>query len=326
MSEDHKKEIEFEPWVEKYRPKKLKDVIGHEAIAKRMEAYVKSKNLPHLLLVGPPGSGKTTVALAMAHELFGDHVRESFIELNSSDERGIDIIRGKVKDFARTLPLTEIPFKVILLDEADNLTDDAQHALRRTMERYSFNTRFILSGNYSSRIIEPIQSRTAVFRFSLLKEEELREIIQRVAKGEGLHVEKAAEDAIIYLSEGDARKAVNMLQGAAALSTKISEAEIYRVSSRARPEEVRKMVQLAYEGKFSEARKQLDQLMINYGMSGEDVISQVFREVASLDVPDKKKVELVDKIGEYDFRIVEGASERIQLEALLAQIALLGKD
>lgn len=322
MSTEEK--AEFVPWVEKYRPKKLNEIIGHAAIVRRMEAFVKSRNLPHLLCAGPAGTGKTTAALALARELFGANVRESFLELNASDERGIDIVRGKIKDFARTLPLSDIPFKLILLDEADAITADAQQALRRTMERFSSNTRFIMSCNYSSHIIEPIQSRCAVFRFTPLSEEEMRKVVEMVVRGEQLHVDKAAEDAVVYVANGDARKAINCLQGAAIMGSKITEEDIFKVASRARPKEIEQMVSLAMKGSFVEARKALDELMIKYGMSGEDIIKQVFAEITRLPIPDADKVVLVDRVGEYDFRMSEGADERIQLEALLAQIMLVG--
>ncbi|NYZ75036.1 replication factor C small subunit [Candidatus Micrarchaeota archaeon] len=315
---------EFVPWVEKYRPKKLKEVIGHGPVVKRLEAYVKNRNLPHLIFSGPAGTGKTTSALALAHELYGEQFGQCFYELNASDDRGIDVVRGKIKDFARTLPFTEVPFKIIFLDEGDAMTQDAQQALRRTMERFSSNTRFIISVNYSSRLIEPIQSRCAVFRFSPLTEEEIRKVIETVSKGEGLKLDKAAEDAVVYVAEGDARKAINCLQGASSTADRISEADIFKISSRARPAEVAKMIEFAYKGRFGEARQLLDELLVKYGMSGEDIIQQMFREVTKLDVPDRKKVALVDRVGEYDFRMVEGADDRIQLEALLAQIMLLG--
>ncbi|MFH1779920.1 MAG: replication factor C small subunit [Candidatus Micrarchaeota archaeon] len=319
MSED------YYPWIEKYRPKKLGEIIGHEYITARLNNCIKKNNLPHMMFAGRAGIGKTTAALALAQELYGEHYRESFLEMNASDERKIDDVRTKVKDFARTIPISGVSFKIIFLDEADALTPDAQNALRRTMEQYSKITRFILSCNYSSRIIEPIQSRCAIFRFSPLTDENVEKIIERVVSGEKVIIDDDATKAVIYLSEGDARKAINILQGAAGIGKKITEEIVYQVSSRARPKEISEMVSLALNGKFTEARNHLNKLMIDYAMSGEDVISQIYREVIKLDVDDETKVKLVDRVGEYDFRMSEGTDERIQLEALLAQIMLAGK-
>ncbi len=317
---------EFTPWVEKYRPKTLQDVIGHGNITERLIAYVSAKNVPHMLLAGPAGTGKTTSSIALAKDLFGESFQQSFLEMNASDERGIDIVRGKIKDFARTLPVSDVPFKIIFLDEADALTQDAQQALRRTMEKYSSNTRFILSCNYSGRIIEPIQSRCAVFRFTPLSKEDMIKLITMVEKNEGLTVDDKAKEAILYIAEGDARKVLNVLQGAASISKKITEESVYKLASKARPAEVNQMIKLAFTGNFTAARSALDKLMIEYGLSGEDIMSQVFQEVTrSTEIDDKTKVALVDKIGEYDFRLTEGANERIQLEALLAQFMLYKK-
>lgn len=311
------------PWTEKYRPKTLDEVAGQREVVERLKAYVRSRNAPHMIFAGRAGIGKTTAALAFAHDLF-DNLAGNFLELNASDARGIDVVREQIKNFAKTLPL-DASFKIIFLDEADALTHDAQHALRRTMEKYAAATRFILSCNYSSKIIEPIQSRCAVFRFKPLGDEDIARLLERVAKHEKLHVSEAALKAIIYISEGDMRKAINALQGAAALGAHVDEKAVYQVSSRARPAEIREMVQLALKGEFLKAREALDALMLNYGMSGEDVLMQVYREVTELDVPDKTKIELVEHVGEYDFRIVEGANERVQLEALLARIMLIGE-
>lgn len=316
---------DFIPWVEKYRPKMLSDVVGNEIIVRQLAAFVKNRNPPHLLFAGPAGSGKTSCALALARELFGEDFSQCFLELNASDERGIDVVRTKIKDFARTLSLTSVAFKIIFLDEADALTGDAQQALRRTMEKYSATTRFVLSCNYSSRIIEPIQSRCAVFRFSRLQEADLKKMLDVISEGEGLKVDAKGAEALLYVSDGDARKLINTLQGASSISEKVGAEEIFKIASRARPEEVEKMVHLALKGEFTNARKMLDEIMLKYGMSGEEVILQIFREVTRMEIGDKEKVLLVDKVGEYDFRMVEGANERIQLEALLAQIMLHGK-
>lgn len=313
------------PWTEKYRPKTLDDIIGQKAIVESLKAFVRQKNMSHLLFAGSAGIGKTTCVLALAHDLFGDNYRGNILEMNASDTRGIDVVRGTIKNFARTLSMGNVPFKIIFLDEADALTPDAQHALRRTMELYSSATRFILSCNYSSKIIEPLQSRCSIFRFRPLSKEDIKKMIDRIAKEEGLVVGDDAIDALEYISNGDMRKAINALQGAAMNSKKVSSDSIYKVGSRARPKEIKEMINLAMDGHFVEARKKLDDLMITYGMSGEDVLLQIYKEVPTLPIPDREKVELIDKIGEYNFRVVEGANERIQLEALLAQFMLIKK-
>jgi replication factor C small subunit len=314
------------PWTEKYRSKKLDDnIVGQEAIVRRLKAYVKQKNMPNLLFAGPPGVGKTLCAIALAYELFDDSFGQNFMELNASDARGIDVVREQIKSYAASLPFGGIRFKVIFLDEADALTRDAQNALRRTMENTSATTRFILSANYSSKIIEPIQSRCALFRFRPLSEDHITERLKHIAQKEKVHVEAEGYKALVYASEGDMRKAINFLQTTSTLGEKVTEDTVYKVASKARPKEVRELIDLAMDGKFENARKKLDALLYEYGLSGEDVILQLYRETIGLDMDQRKKVELIDKIGEYNFRITEGANERIQLEALLAYLVLIGK-
>jgi len=253
--------------------------------------------------------------------LFGDNFGQNFLELNASDDRGIDVVRHTIKDFARTLAF-DSNFKIIFLDECDALTGDAQQALRRTMEKYTKTCRFILSCNYSSKIIEPLQSRCVIYRFKPLSSEAVKKQIDHVVKEEKLKISEEAKEAISYVSQGDLRKTINIVQACASMNETIDEDAVYNVSSRARPEQVQEMIILALDGKFLDARKKLDELMYEYGMSGEDIIKQIFRETMNMEsdkLDEQTKVSLVDTIGEYDFRLVEGANERIQLEALMAQ-------
>jgi len=314
---------EFLPWVERYRPKELKDVIGQKHIVERLQKYVSQKNIPNMLFSGSAGIGKTTSAIALAKELYGETYERNFLELNASDDRGIDVVRNTIKDFARTLPL-DADFKIIFLDESDSLTADAQQALRRTMEKYTRTCRFILSCNYSSRIIEPIQSRCVVFRFSPLDKDSVLERLKFIADKEKLNVDKEAYDALFYISQGDMRKAVNVLQACASSTKEIKDKDVYNVSARARPEEVKKIIFLARDGYFKDARDMLYKLMYDYGMSGEDIIGQVYRELVDLDennLDTKEKIRLIEIVSEYNFRITQGANERLQLEAMFAQFA-----
>ncbi len=246
--------------------------------------------------------------------------------LHNSDERGIDVIRSKVKEFARTRVPGEIPFKIVLLDEADNMTADAQQALRRLMELFTINTRFILIANYPSKIIEPIQSRCAVFRFTPLKKDDVVSRLKWIADQEGVEYDVKALETIHEISEGDMRKAINVLQAASALG-KVTVEAVYKVVGLAHPREVREMIKLALDGKFDEARSKLRELMINYGLSGLDIIKQVHREIFSgeLKLPDEYRVLIADYAGEIQYRLVEGADDEIQLNAFLARLAFLGR-
>ena len=313
-----------EVWTEKYRPKKLSEVIGQEEVTERLKSYVKTGNLPHLLFAGPAGTGKTTCAIALAREMFEEYWHQNMNELNASDERGIQIVRTKIKDFARTAPIGEATFKIIFLDEADALTPEAQAALRRTMERFTQTCRFILSCNYSSKIIEPIQSRCAVFRFRPLKPEDIKKYIENIAKQEKLDMTEDGLEALIYVASGDLRRVTNALQVAASLGKKITDEEVYKSTATARPEDIEDLLNIAINGDFIQARSHLDKLLIEYGLSGEDILRQIHRSVFNLSIPEQAKVQLVDRIGEIEFRVVEGSNERIQLEALIAHIVLVG--
>ncbi|MHA1713348.1 MAG: replication factor C small subunit [Candidatus Ranarchaeia archaeon] len=248
------------------------------------------------------------------------------ILLHNSDDRGINVIRTTVKNFARTLPVQRhIPFRTIILDEADNLTADAQQALRRTMESYVRDCRFILLCNYSSKIIEPIQSRCAIFRFRPLDNEYIKKFLQLISAKEKISVNNAAYDAILYIAQGDMRRAINILQAAAATGKKVTEESIYLFAGRAQPEEVRSLLEIGLSGDFLRARERLHQILVAYGLSGTDVIRQVHREIYSMQIPERMKIRLADAIGEIDYRLTEGADVEIQLSAFLSKLTLIGK-
>jgi replication factor C small subunit len=316
--------MENEIWTEKYRPKDFADIKGQKEIVKKVKAFVEQQNMPHLLFSGPAGVGKTSLALVIAHKLYKDDWRSHFLELNASDERGIDVIRVKVKDFARTRAIANVPFKIIYLDECDALTREAQQALRRTMENFTHTCRFILSANYSSKIIDPIQSRCAIFRFKPLDKKDAHAIIEKIAKEEKLKITDTAKDALFEVSEGDCRRLEILLQSCAVLQETITEEVIYSMASIAAPKEIDLVLKLALENKFIEARSKLLDIMLNYGLSGLDVIRQIEKELLNLNLDNRKKMMLIDKCGEIEFRMTEGSDEFLQLEALLSQVTLAG--
>jgi replication factor C small subunit len=317
--------MEHSIWTEKYRPSNFQDMVGQENIIKRVKAFVENRSMPHLLFSGPAGVGKTTLSLIIAKQLFGDDWKHNFLELNASDERGIDVIRIKVKDFARTRALGDVPFKIIYLDECDALTKEAQQALRRTMENYTQTCRFIMSCNYSSKIIDPIQSRCAIFRFKPIPKEEIFKIIDKISKQESINIDDKGKEALYLISHGDCRRAENILQSCAALYKKIDEKIIYELASYAKPDELKETLEFAIKGDSIIAKNKLLDIMLKYGLSGIDVIKQVQDEIWNLNIEDRKKIELIDKCGEIEFRMTEGSDEFIQLEALLSQFILSNK-
>ncbi|MBR5504358.1 MAG: replication factor C small subunit [Methanobrevibacter sp.] len=309
------------PWVEKYRPQTLDDIVGQKHIVGSLKKYVDQGSMPNLMFTGPAGVGKTTSALALVKAILGDYWRQNFLELNASDARGIETVRTNIKNFCRLKPVGA-PFRIIFLDEVDNMTKDAQHALRREMEMYTKTCSFILSCNYSSKIIDPIQSRCAIFRFAPIKAEEIEERLKYIAEAEGCEYEEEAIKTIVLFGEGDMRKSVNMLQSAASTGN-ITEDHVYEVVTKARPQEIKEMVDAALRGKFMESRNILRDVMILQGTSGEDMVNQIYQDVAGRVMDGKMSgevyMELIGAIADTDFRIREGANPRIQLEALLAK-------
>ncbi len=313
-----------EIWTEKYRPSKFFEIVGQNDIVKRVESLTNSLNIPHLLFAGPAGTGKSTMALIIVKELFKDKWRENYLELNASDERGINVIREKVKNFARTRSLGNVSFKVIFLDEADALTPEAQQALRRTMENYSSTCRFILSCNYSSKIIDPIQSRCAIFRFKLLEKKDIQTYLSRISEKENLALSAESVEIIYEGSEGDCRRATNILQSTASISPNITPELVSTVISNAKPRDIRIVLDYAVSGDFQKSREKLLDVMLKESISGQDVIKAIQKEIWNLPVEPEIKVKLTEKTGEAEFRIVEGSDPFIQLQALLASFVLAG--
>ncbi len=318
-------------WVEKYRPKTLDEVVDLRDIVESLKAFMRNpKTMPHLLLAGIPGTGKTTVALCIAHELFGQNWKTFTLELNASDERGIDTVRDRIKDFSRysRAGFGNVPFGLVILDESDQMTGPAQTALRRIMETSSRTSRFILICNQSSKIIEPIQSRCAIFRFSKLDRKAMIEHLENIAKKEKVNLSLEAAERIVDYSEGDLRHAINALQTAAVYREGgvVDEKTVLQVVGEASPRQVQMMLNKALNGDFIEARKMMYELIGTFGFSGSELIRQMQRELLKLSyITPEQKAELTHIIGEYDYRLTQGANSDIQLSALLAQFAKVGK-
>lgn len=315
-------------WAEKYRPETLDDMINQKEIVSRLKTFVQEKNLPHLLLVGPAGVGKTTSILALARDLYGPGYRNFILELNASDERGINVIREKVKNFARTAAIASpVSFKILIMDEADHLTSDAQHALRRTMEIYTRTCRFCLIGNYSENIIDPIQSRCSVLRYPPLEESDTKRYLRNIADKEDLQLLEEGLDALYQASGGDLRKATNLLQATSANGKVVDDTSVYNILGNVSPDKVRSMIQLALDGNFLQSREALRELLIDRGLAPEDIVRIVYREIMrNTTLSEKVKVSLSDVIGEIDYRLTQGSRAEIQLATLLGHISVVGEE
>lgn len=311
-------------WVEKYRPSKLSEVVDQEEIIGSLSSLLKNTSeMPHLLFSGSAGVGKTTVALCISRQILGDYYRDYTLELNASDERGINMVRERVKKFSRFAGLdTEIPFKIIILDEADEMTADAQTALRRIIEDTAKFCRFILIANNISKIIDPIQSRCAVFKFTTIPEKNAIEHLKNIAKKEKLKVDEKGLKTIHDYSEGDLRHAINLMQASASLGN-ITEENVKKSAGLTKTSDVGDVLKLALGGKITDARNKMIELIKVYGMSESDFLKYINSAVFKSKTENLS--EILETIAKYDYRILVGSNPEIQLTALLAELGKFGK-
>ena len=309
------------PWIEKYRPTKLSEIVGNERIITNLQSIAKSGNLPNLILAGPPGTGKTTSVLALAHELLGENFKKAVIELNASDERGINVVRDKIKRFAQQkIPLPEGRHKIIILDEADSMTPSAQASMRVTISDYSSTTRFVLACNDSSKIIEAIQSRCTVLRFGKLSAENIKKRVRDVLENENAKCDAKGLQAIIDTCNGDMRYALNNIQSCIVGFGEVNEENVYKIVELPRPKEIEEIYNFCLNSKFRDAIKKFRDLF-DEGYSCLEIIS-VFNILIqdSDNIDDKVRILLLKKIAEYKMNLIDGLDSEVQMSGFISQI------
>jgi len=311
-------------WVEKYRPAKLSSIVNQKEVIGSLKSLLKNTSeMPHLMFSGSAGVGKTTAGMCLAREILGDHWKDHTLELNASDERGINMVRDRVKKFARFSGLdTRIPFKIIILDEADEMTSDAQTALRRIIEDTARYCRFILIANNISKIIEPLQSRCAVFKFTRISEDDVTSYLEEISKKEKVKFDQKGLKTIYSYSEGDMRHAINILQATASLGI-VNESNVKTSAGLSKVNDVGEILKLAIAGKLSDARNKMIEIIKVYGMSESDFLKYLNEE--SYKIKTGKLDEILEAIAKYDYRLIIGANPEIQLSALLAELGRIGK-
>ena len=308
-------------WVEKYRPTKLSEIVNQTEIIGSLEALIKDPtDMPHLLFSGSAGVGKTTTALCLSRQILGEYAKDYTLELNASDERGIEMVRQKVKKFSRFAGMVDIPFKIIILDEADEMTSAAQTALRRIIEDTAKICRFILIANNVSKIIEPIQSRCATFKFTSVPEEDVITRLEEIAKKEKVKTDKKGLKEIYEYTEGDLRHAINLMQATASLGG-ITEENVKTSAGLTKTSDVDEVLKIALSGKVVEAREKMIELIKVYGMSESDFLK--YLNSAVFKSKHDKLSDILQVIAKYDYRILVGANSEIQLSAMLAELAKL---
>ncbi|EJU00004.1 P-loop containing nucleoside triphosphate hydrolase protein [Dacryopinax primogenitus] len=309
------------PWVEKYRPRVLDDVVGNTDTIDRLKVIARDGNCPHIIISGMPGIGKTTSIHCLAHALLGDAYKEGVLELNASDERGIDVVRNKIKTFAQkkvTLPPGR--HKIIILDEADSMTAGAQQALRRTMEIYSNTTRFALACNQSNKIIEPIQSRCAILRYSKLRDQEVLKRLLEICEAEKVKYNDEGLTALIFTAEGDMRQAINNIQSTWSGFGFVNGDNVFKVCDQPHPVLIQAMLRSCHKGDVQGTMDKLDELW-GQGYSAVDIVVTLFRVTKTFnELQEYSKLEYIREIGWTHMRVLEGVGTKMQLAGLVARL------
>uniref|UniRef100_A0A6B2L8P7 AAA+ ATPase domain-containing protein n=1 Tax=Arcella intermedia TaxID=1963864 RepID=A0A6B2L8P7_9EUKA len=314
------------PWVEKYRPTQCTDIVGNEEAVTRLRIIAKEGNLPNIIITGPPGIGKTTSVLCLAHELLGDAAKDGVLELNASDERGINVVREQIKLFARKkLTLPPGRHKLIILDEADSMTTPAQQALRRIMEEYSRTTRFALACNYSNKVIEPIQSRCAILRFTKLSDAEILFRLKQIVELEKVKYSDEGLEAILFTANGDMRQAINNLQSTHSGFEFVSPDNVFKVCDQPHPEKLQTIVDHCSKGEMRDAMRVMKDFLWDKGYSSLDIISTMFKVVKNSQLPEYLKLEYMKEIGFVHKNALSGCGSLIQISGLLAKLCRVAK-
>lgn len=310
------------PWIEKYRPASLADLVSHEDITSTIERFIDEDRLPHLLLYGPPGTGKTSTILACARKLYGPQYKSMILELNASDDRGIDVVREQIKNFASTRKIFSTGFKLIILDEADAMTQQAQNALRRVIEKYTRNVRFCIICNYVSKIIPAIQSRCTRFRFSPLTEAQVDQRLQFIVESEGVNLTDDGKKALLTLSCGDMRRALNILQACHAAYDRVDESAVYACTGNPHPRDIETIVNWMLTEEFTTGYSQIKRLQTEKGLALQDILTEVHRFTSEIEFPPHVRVFLFDRMADIEYKLATAATEKIQLGALLGTFKL----